>query len=168
VTLPDPATLKGILQTPPPWPNNVEQAADRDATLGLPGLSDTVFHEHARLFIYVDGQPVLVPANIGLSALVASPLHTHEESGTIHIESDDLNFQAVLGQFMDVWGVYFTPTCIGSLCNDGDKQLRVFVNGQPYTGDPTLLQLHEQDRVVVTYGTPDQVPDPLPNDAPIA
>jgi hypothetical protein len=168
VTLPDPATLKGILQTPPPWTNNTDQLEARLADLKLPELSDApgALHHHVQLDIYVDGQPVEVPANIGLSQQAASPLHTHDPTGLVHVESADPNFQPVLGQFMDVWGPYMTTTCLGDTCNDGDRQLRVFVNGDRYTGDPTLLPLTDQLVVVVTFGTEDQLPDPIPDTFP--
>ena len=172
--LPDPASLKGIMRTPPPWPNNLETANDRLAELGLPALSDTAgSHYHIRLWLYVDGQPVVLPSSIGYSlstpsykgAPVVSPLHTHdsEQDNTIHVESADANFQPLLGQFMDVWGLYFTPTCLGDRCNDGDQQLRVFVNGEPYVGDPTLLPLNDQSAIVITFGTEAQLPNPMPD-----
>jgi hypothetical protein len=163
--LPDPATLPGVMQTPPLWANNVADANARLAMLGLPELSDTVLHLHVRLFIYVDGEPVIVPADVGYSqqTQVFSPLHTHDETGTLHVESADPNFEGVLGQFMDVWGLYFTPTCLGDACNDGDRQLRVYVNGQLYAGDPTLLPLNDQEAVVVTMGTEAQLPNPIPD-----
>ena len=165
MVLPDPATLPGVMQTPPPWPNNLQQANARLAALGLPELSETVLHHHVRLFIYIDGQPVEVPAEVGYSQQqqVFSPLHTHDATGTVHVESADPNFQPVLGQFMDVWGVYFTPECIGNQCASGDRQVRVFIDGQPYTGDSTLVGLNDQTVVVVTLGTEDQLPDPIPD-----
>jgi hypothetical protein len=166
VTIPDPADLPGIMQTPPAWPNNVAQLPERLALLSLPDLNDApgALHHHIRLWIYVDGQPVVIPANIGLSPQAASPLHTHESgSGLVHVESADQNFQPVLAQFMDVWGVYFTQTCLGDTCNDGARRLRVFLNGQEYTGDPTLLPLTDLEAVVITMGTPDQLPDPMPD-----
>ncbi len=165
VTLPDPATLPGVMRTVPPWSNNLEQANERLAMLGLPALSDTILHHHVRLFVYVDGQPVEVPADIGFSQeiRVFSPLHTHDATGTVHVESADPNFQPVLGQFMDVWGLYFTATCLGDSCNDGDRQLRVYLDGQPFAGDPTVLPLNDQATVVITFGTEDQLPNPIPD-----
>jgi hypothetical protein len=162
-TVPDPATLPGILQTPPPWDNNLAQANERLSALGLPELSDTILHHHLHLWIYVDGQPVVVPMEVGFSQAlqVFSPLHTHDATGLVHVESSDPNFQPVLAQFMDVWGVYFTQTCLGDACNDGDRQLRVFLDGQEYTGDPTLLPLTDQAAVFITMGTKDQLPDPM-------
>ena len=168
VTLPDPATLAGVIREPPPWTNNIERTNERLAELNLPSLSETILHHHIQLSIFVDGQPVVVPAGIGYSPelSVFSPLHTHDTQGIVHVESADPNFEPVLGQFMDVWGVYFTPTCIGSESNDGDRSLRVYVDGDEYTGDPTLLPLTDMLSVVITFGTKDQLPDPIPSAPP--
>jgi len=170
--LPDPASLPGIMQSAPPWPNNTQQLAARLAQLNLPPLNDTVpsLHHHVQLYVFVDGQPVVVAANIGLATDAASPLHTHTPAGTglVHVESADPNFRPVLGQFMDVWGPYFTSTCLGNQCNQGNRQVRVYVNGQQYTGDPTLIPLTDLSTIVITFGTPSQLPDPVPSSFPSA
>jgi hypothetical protein len=169
-TLPDPATLPGILQEAPPWTNNTEQLPARLAMLSLPPLNDTVpeLHHHVQLYIFVDGQPVVVPMNVGLSSQAASPLHTHDTTGLVHIESGDPNFFPVLGQFMDVWGPYFTDSCLGAECNQGNKKLRVYVNGQEYTGNPTLIPLTDLSTVAITFGTQAQLPNPIPSSFPSA
>jgi hypothetical protein len=170
--LPDPSSLPGIMHSPPPWPNNTDQLSARLARLDLPPLNDTVppLHHHVQLYIFVDGKPVIVPANIGLSDQAASPLHTHTPAGTglVHVESADPNFRPVLGQFMDVWGPYFTSTCLGNECNEGDRQLRVFVGGRQYVGDPTLLPLTDLSTIVLTFGTPSELPNPIPSTFPSA
>jgi hypothetical protein len=169
VVLPDPGSLAGIMKAQP-WPNNTEQLPARLAELNLPELSDVAgaLHHHIQLYVFVDGQPVTVPANIGLSNQAASPLHTHDDTGLVHVESADPNFAPVLGQFMDVWGVYFTKDCLGDQCNKGDQQVRVYENGQLYSGDPTLMPLTDLTAVVITYGTQDQLPKPLPSSFPSA
>jgi hypothetical protein len=165
VDLPPPDTLPGILTSSPPWPNNVADAGERLRILQLPGLSDTVLHHHTDLLIYIDGQQVTVPANIGLdstsSPTVASPLHTHSDLGTIHIESADPNFEPVLGQFMDIWGVYFTKDRLGGNSAVGESKIRAYVNGQEWPGDPTEIPLNDHDVIVLTFGTPEQVPADL-------
>jgi hypothetical protein len=165
VALPNPDTLPGMLTTSPPWPNNVAEAGERLRILQLPGLSDTVLHHHANLLIYIDGQQVTIPANIGLDSTgsppVASPLHTHSDLGTIHVESADPNFEPVLGQFMDVWGVYFTKDRLGGNSAVGDTKVRAYVNGEEWTGDPTQIPLNDHDVIILTFGTPDQVPADL-------
>jgi hypothetical protein len=169
VALPPPDTLPGMMKAQP-WPNNTADLPARLAALDLPELSDVAgaLHHHIQLSIYVDGQPVTVPANIGLSNQAASPLHTHDDTGLVHVESADPNFAPVLGQFMDVWGVYFTKDCLGDNCNQGNQQVRVYENGQQYTGDPTLMPLTDLTAVVITYGTPAQLPDPMPSSFPSA
>jgi hypothetical protein len=169
VVLPDPDSLDGMMKAQP-WPNNTDQLPARLAELNLPELSDVAgaLHHHIQLYIYVDGQPVTVPANIGLSTQAASPLHTHDDTGLVHVESADPNFAPVLGQFMDVWGVYFTNSCLGDQCNHGDQQLRVYENGQLYTGDPTLMPLQDLTAVVITFGTEAQRPKNMPSAFPTA
>jgi hypothetical protein len=168
--LPPADSLPGVLKTAPPWPNNTNDLPGRLAALDLPELSDVAgaLHHHIELYIYVNGQPVTVPANIGLSTQAASPLHTHDDTGLVHVESADPNFAPVLGQFMDVWGVYFTNSCLGDQCNQGDQQLRVYENGQLYTGDPTLMPLQDLTAVVITFGTEAQLPKNMPSSFPTA
>jgi hypothetical protein len=165
VDLPNPNDLPGILKSSPPWDNNLAQADARLAALGLPQLSDTILHHHTDLLIYINGQPVTIPASIGYdpegTPSVASPLHTHGALGTVHIESADPNFQPVLGQFMDVWGVYFTKDCLGGSCAVGDTKIRAFVDGEEWSGDPTQIPLNDGEVIVLTFGTADQVPDDL-------
>jgi len=113
----------------------------------------------------VNGTKEVVPAQIGIITspqVVFSPLHTHDTSGIIHVESPTVR-SFTLGEFFDVWGVRFTPTCVGGYCNQGDQTLRVYVDGQPATGNPTWLKLFAHEEIVVTYGTQAQLPDPIPS-----
>jgi sulfur carrier protein ThiS len=50
-----------------------------------------------------------------------SPLHTHDGTGTIHVESS-VNRDYTLGEFLDVWG---------GLDTGSGKIVKVAVNGQP-------------------------------------
>ena len=61
-----------------PWAPEYRFLATRLAALRLPGQSDTVFHIHARLRIFVDGRRVPVPAQIGIDpqGRFLAPLHT--------------------------------------------------------------------------------------------
>src|SRR5947207_730001 len=44
-------------------------------------------HDHVRLTVLVNGRPHVIPANVGVTVAGELPLHTHDRSGTIHIES---------------------------------------------------------------------------------
>jgi hypothetical protein len=102
-----PATVAVGADNLPPWPapSDATAAAGR---AGLPMLSSegNVEHIHVHLDVLVDGQPVQVPANIGIDEVHPgiSPLHTHDDSGVIHIESP-VKRQFSLGEFFTEWGV---------------------------------------------------------------
>jgi hypothetical protein len=70
----------------------------------------------------------------------------------------DQEYEFTLGQFMNVWGVKFSDSQIGSLKAQGpDKQLQVYVNGKRVT-DPVNLVMQEHDIIVIGYGKPDSFP----------
>jgi hypothetical protein len=162
----DPTTLPGILTGPAPWPANTKDLEARLSAIGLPALSaeGTELHVHQHLDLYVNGTKQVVPAEIGIITspqVVFSPLHTHDTSGIVHVESPTIR-SFTLGEFFEVWGVRFTPTCIGGYCTQGDRTLGVYVDGQLATGDPTTLELFAHEEIVVTYGTKAELPEPIP------
>ena len=75
-----------------------------------------VLHIHPQLSITFDGQPLTVPSQIGIDQSLwkdhsldqygmqgMAPLHTHDVSGTIHVESN-VNRNYTLGEFLNIWG----------------------------------------------------------------
>jgi hypothetical protein len=155
--------LTGLMTGPEPWPANVETLSDRLGEISIPTFGNPLaMHEHAHLDLFVNGSAVTVPANIGFGPDAQAALHTHDTTGVIHMESNQADAAFTLGEFFDVWGLKLTPSCIGGYCDAGDNTLRIFVDGKPYGGDPRSLQLHDQQEIVVTYGSSSQVPDPLP------
>jgi hypothetical protein len=164
---PDMDSLPGALKTAPPWPRNEATLQLRLRDIGFDPLTEEgqVVHIHQHLDIFVDGQPVEVPGDIGIGPQSAfiSDLHTHASypPGIIHVESPTQR-DFTLGQFFAVWGVPLSATGIGSLRETGAKKLSVFVNGKPLTADPTRIILSERQEIVVAYGTEAQLPDPVP------
>jgi hypothetical protein len=163
----DPTTLGRLLTTPPPWPTNTGELSQRLAAENLPSLNameGQVLHIHQHIDLYIRGQHLAVPAQIGIVTspqVLFAPIHTHDGSGIIHIESPTQR-DFSLGEFFDVWGVLFTPMCIGAYCNSGSERLQVFANGKVVTGNPRQLKLLEHEEIVVTFGTPAQIPRPYP------
>ena len=99
-------------------------------------MEGTAVHIHQHLDLYVDGRKVLVPAGIGIDPAVGyAPLHTHDPSGVIHVESPTVRTYT-LGEFFAVWGVRITPSCLGGYCAGGGRQLRLFVDGRAVPGRP--------------------------------
>ena len=159
------ADLPGALKTAPPWPKNTEQLQQRLRGIGLAPLTEEgqVVHIHQHIDIFVDGKPVTVPGDIGIGEGFISDLHTHASypPGIIHVESPtEARFS--LGQFFAVWGVPLSATCIGSLCAEGAKKLKAWVDGEPVAADPTRIVLAERQQIVLAYGTPAQEPTPVP------
>ncbi len=155
-----------LLTGPSPWPSNTAGLATRMSEAGLPALTameQLDFHIHQHLDISVDGNPVTVPANIGIDPSVGiAVLHTHDDTGIIHVESPEAR-DFTLGNFFDVWGVRLTDTCVGGYCNDGTRTLRVYVNGKPATVGVRDVVLTEHEEIVLAYGTESELPKPIPS-----
>jgi hypothetical protein len=153
-----PATSAAGRADAPPWAVPADASA-AVAKAGLPmlGAEGTALHIHVHLDITVNGQKITVPALIGIdtSKQKISPLHTHDTTGIVHVESPtQASFS--LGQFFTEWQVALSSTGIGGLTADGTHQLKAYVNGQPYTGDPAAIIFKPHDEIALVYGTPDQ------------
>jgi hypothetical protein len=163
-----PSTLPGIQDANAPWSagNDPANLKARLSAIGLSalGAEGQVLHIHQHLEIFVNGRSEKVPTDIGipLDGSFISPIHTHTPDGIIHVESP-VRRDFTLGEFFDVWGVTLTPTCIGGYCNSGEATLVAYVNGHEVAGDPGLIVLGDRDEIVVTYGTPSQLPNPIPS-----
>ncbi len=147
--------LPGLQTGPAPWLPEIDNLAARLKAIHLPALSQEgeALHIHQHLDIFINGKPVPVPSGIGINPIdqFISPLHTHDVSGVMHVESD-VKRDFTLGQFFDVWGVRFSKRCIGKYCAKGADTLRVFVDGKPVTNDPRALVLSDHQEIAVVYG----------------
>jgi len=162
--------LPGLQSGPPPWSANGQLLSARIGALNLSALSQEAlqFHIHQHLDIFINGKHVNVPPFIGyggdaskLKFNFITELHTHQgEPGYIHVESGQ-NLQYVLGQFMGAWGVKLTRTCLGDF-DGGCKNLKLWVNGKPYRGNPEMLPLKAHDEIVISVGKP---PAKIPSSA---
>lgn len=92
------------------WPNFNNPDKKTIATWNSQGIacltnghSNTSLHFHPRLQIFVDGVEEIIPANIGIVKRCMSETHTHDASGTIHIESFDGSKQFYLKDFYMVY-----------------------------------------------------------------
>jgi hypothetical protein len=127
----------------------------RREAAGVPTMAQTVgspVHTHPRLNVYVDGKPITVPANIGIDPRVdpmqMAGLHTHDASGTIHVEGVA---GARLGQFFQVWGVSFSARQLGTYRGGAGRGVRMWVDGKPSHAFGAL-RLADGQRIVVSYG----------------
>jgi len=108
-------------------------------------------HIHVRLSITVNGQPVDIPANVGVDATCTRPVHTHDDTGEIHIESPVV-YPFTLGDFFTVWGKPFDNTQIMTYKVDLAHSLRMAVNGIPNNQFQNYV-LQDGDVIQITYGS---------------
>ena len=70
------------------------------------GHANIATHIHPELSIVVDGEPEVIPADIGITSTCMPEIHTHDTSGAVHVETttharlQELTF----ADFFDVWG----------------------------------------------------------------
>jgi hypothetical protein len=104
-----------------------------------------VAHLHPLLNVLLNGKSISVPKNIGIDSSLhkdhsldqygaegVAPLHTHDDSGTIHVEST-VNRNYTLGEFLNIWGIDLNGKTI-KLTVDGipvsDHRNHVLEDGQ--------------------------------------
>ena len=72
----------------------------------LPLNAPLVYDSRPQLNITINGSPMTVPANIGVTGTCVRPIHTFASIGTIYVETD-VNRTYTLGDFFLVWGYSF-------------------------------------------------------------
>ena len=101
-------------------------------TSSVPHDAMGMMHIHPHLTLVIDGKTAVVPAQIGIDSSLwkfhsldskgmtgMAPLHTHDTSGTIHVESyKDRDY--TLGEFLAIWGIQVD-----------DYNVKVTVDGNP-------------------------------------
>lgn len=119
--------------------------------------NNMLMHNHISLNVTIDGKPIIVPSSIGIKqtgifadpSLFAdhrldkygmegmSPLHTHDSSGLIHVESNTVR-NYFLGEFLDIWR---------GLNIDG-KNVIASVDGKPIS-DVLNIPLNDRAKIVL-------------------
>jgi hypothetical protein len=82
-------------------------------------------------------------------------LHTHDETGVIHVESP-VQRTFTLGNFFDIWHQPLGPNQVGSLTGP----VTAFVNGKQVNGDPRTIPLDAHDLIQLDVGGPVVPPQP--------
>jgi hypothetical protein len=110
--------------------------------------TDIVYHIHPNLTLILEGNPIPIPKNIGIDSPLykdhsldrysmagMAPIHTHGNSGVIHVESTT-NRSYTLDEFLDIWGPDFN-----------DKAVQITVNGRPVNGLDYVLK--DRDDIIM-------------------
>jgi hypothetical protein len=134
-------------------------------------------HVHAHLDVFVNGEPVVVPAGLGIdidnpgvrhftdggsdsyggidppcTEPCISPLHTHDVTGVLHTESKDVT-PNTLGELFTEWDVALDGSCVGGYC-EPDASVLVYVDGRLYEDDPADIELTDHKEIAIVIGTP--------------
>ena len=126
-------------------------------------------HIHANLQIIVNGKSEPVPADLGIQAQCINWLHTHDTSGTIHIESSEANGKYLLGDFIAIWAQtpsktiaagtpVLSPSSFFGQPIDAQHPLTTYVDGHKFSGDPRTLVLTSGENIWLEYGTQQVTP----------
>jgi hypothetical protein len=160
----------------PEWPAPPKpMALTKNAGLEPERAEFFQYHVHAHLDVFFNGDPVTVPAGIGIdttnpdvisddqgvglmgecSKPCISPLHTHATDGVLHTETQTVQPNK-LGQFFIEWDVVLEPGHV-----DEYSDMKVYVDGEEYDADPREIELSDGREIAIVIGTP---PDEIPSE----
>ena len=116
-------------------------------------------HIHAHVTMYVNGTKTPIPANVGIApdSSCLYWLHTHDDSGVIHIEAPE-GVSATFGNFLDIWGQRFLQVGYPSQLSDATGW-QVYVNGKPFRGNFHTIPLQSHTLITLAYNSPGVQPD---------
>ena len=112
------------------------------------------FHTHTNLTMIIDEKQQKIPAGIGIiPAKCIYWLHTHDDSGLIHMESP-INQSFTLGQFFKMWDRFDSAnsTLDGILVGNYTGHVDIFVNGMNQSDlEYPEIQLKDKDQITLHF-----------------
>jgi hypothetical protein len=130
-------------------------------------MEHVAFHIHAHLDIIINGKSFTVPSQIGIKSdeRCLYWLHTHDETGIIHVEAPEKR-DFTVGQFFDIWNEKFSNSQIFNYttssggADNNNNTLTVYVNGHKISGmNYRDIKLNAHDEIAIVYGkSPTQRP----------
>jgi len=125
-------------------------------------MEQSAFHVHSHLDIIINGVNFLVPSQVGIPGSCFYWLHTHDESGKIHIEAPMLR-DFTLGQFFDIWNKKLSNDQIFNYVANANNPLNVYINGTKVPDGTnyrdiklnTVRDAHNE--IAIVYGTPPSI-----------
>lgn len=128
--------------------------------IGPPGSA----HEHVDFKVYVNGESI----DFSQQKYLVRSEYVHVEGGlgigdVIHKHATGVT----LGFFFQTLDISLNSTCLvldtdESFCNEGDKTLKLFVNGEPNESFGEY-EIRDLDKILVSYGdeTPEEIQEQL-------
>ena len=110
------------------------------------------FHIHTQFNITINNQSYPIPAGIGIIPNNCIYwMHTHDESGLIHIESP-IKKEFTLGQFLDIWNRFkSSDTVVQYITNNNiNGTILVYINGTQMNNSTDQRDIELKDRGNIT------------------
>jgi len=112
-----------LLQAPP----SIEED-DRILEVCLQTHTNDLMHYHANLSIVIRGESQVIPAETGVMPGCMRGIHTHDDTGRLHIETPE-EMEARLEHFFQIWEQPFSSTqLLDESVADGES-ISLTVNG---------------------------------------
>lgn len=125
------------------------------AGIACDAMEGNRMHTHQHLLLIDHGKEVAIPADVGQRPArnCLYWVHTHTPDGIIHIESPTPR-TFTLGDFFMIWGQPLDRAQAATMHAGKGGAFRVWVNGQPYKGDPRAIPLLSHTDIVIEAGPP--------------
>lgn len=116
-------------------------------------VSRTGIHWHPRMEIIIKGVRQTIPEGVGTpTGAHVSNIHTHDDSGTLHMEHQGLvtRDRLRMKNFFNEWGKRFDRECIMDSCNGPDGQVKMTVNGAP-NDQFENYEMRDNDKIIIKF-----------------
>ncbi len=133
------------------YKNSPSSKTNRQLALTCTTDMATQFHIHTNLEIIINGQKQEIPTDVGINNGCMNSLHTHDNSGKIHIESPekrDFN----LSDFFAVWNKTYNKNQILDYRADQNHIIWQTVNGN-IVQDYENTVFRDEDKIIINYET---------------
>lgn len=117
------------------------------------------FHHHVHLSLFVNGEQIAIPIGTGMKnpghgnfiyhADCFYWLHTHDETGIIHMEAPTSHFYNLHDYFYE-WGEPLSMENVAGYTGT----LTVFINGVQQSVDPRTIQFSPFEQITLEVGSP--------------
>ena len=135
------------------WFLNSNSAKEEDANFDL--MKECIqhlnlsLHIHPKLEIIINGEKQIIPANVGIDSSCMRPVHTHDQTGTLHVEwKTKRDFP--LSDFFRVWGKIFNQNQILDFQVDENHEIILTKNGQKSEEYENLI-MRDRDQISIIY-----------------
>ncbi|HTI64792.1 MAG TPA: hypothetical protein VL524_14795 [Gemmatimonadaceae bacterium] len=153
---PKPATKPATKPAPKPATVRAPQG-ETVSGISCDAMEGARMHTHQHLVLIDHGKELTIPDNVGQrpDRNCLYWIHTHTADGIIHIEAPQPR-TFTLGDFFTIWGQPLDRTQAATMraAKGEGGSLKVWVNGQPYTGDPRAIPLLVHADIVIEAGPP--------------